>query len=117
MKCARSGLVGLVLMLGSGAALAQDETSFSDLVGQGYVVVATEAIPSTDATNAGFTSATPSTVVTLQRGAQVAVCAFATVNWVLMSNDSMHNETLCDYRDFGAQASPPPATNTRSTGR
>jgi hypothetical protein len=112
----KSLLLGLAATaLASGTALAADanhpEASFRTMVNQGYQVIATMYVPASEAKQIGMNGATPTTVVTLQKGTSVAVCAFSAQNWVFMADSDLESASGCDYRSYASATAPAaPAT-------
>jgi hypothetical protein len=109
-------LLGLaVTALTGGAALADanhPEASFRTMINAGYQVTATAYVPPAEAKQVGMTSATPTIVITLQKGTSVAVCAFSAQNWIYMADADLEAATGCDYRSYASAtpaSSPSPA--------
>ena len=74
------------------AALAQDQQSFKTIIGKGY------EIKSVTFARGEATENREIFVITLQREKSVAVCYFAAVNWINLSNASLEDSKRCDVR-------------------
>ena len=90
---------GLALLIGTaGAAQAQDEYSFNDVVGAGFEIksVVTLTMEATLRINSKATG--EAVMVTLQKGKAVGICYMSMQSWVYMDKDSLANATLCEVR-------------------
>jgi hypothetical protein len=80
------------------AALAGSRAS-ADLLGQGYEVKATSTLSLADSKALNELNTTPTILVTLQKGASIAVCTFGAPFWELIGtakNDPLHAPERCD---------------------
>jgi hypothetical protein len=74
------------------AAGAQDQQSFKTIIGKGY------EIKSVTFARGDATENREIFVVTLQREKSVAVCYFAALNWINLSNATLEDSKRCDVR-------------------
>jgi hypothetical protein len=74
------------------AASAQDQQSFKTIIGKGY------EIKSVTFARGDATENREIFVVTLQREKSVAVCYFAALNWINLSNPTLEDSKRCDVR-------------------
>jgi hypothetical protein len=74
------------------AASAQDQQSFKTIIGKGY------EIKSVTFARGDATENREIFVVTLQREKSVAVCYFAALNWINLSNATLEDSKRCDVR-------------------
>jgi hypothetical protein len=74
------------------AALAQDQQSFKALMGKGY------DIKSVTFARGESTDNREVFLVTLQKEKSVAVCYFAALNWINLSNAQLEDSKRCDVR-------------------
>jgi hypothetical protein len=74
------------------AGLAQDQQSFKTIIGKGY------DIKSVTFARGEVTENREVFVVTLQREKSVAVCYFAAINWINLSNAQLEDSKRCDVR-------------------
>ena len=74
------------------AASAQEQQSFKTIIGKGY------EIKSVTFARGEATENREIFVITLQREKSVAVCYFAAVNWINLSNASLEDSKRCDVR-------------------
>jgi hypothetical protein len=83
---------GLTAAVASNCFAQEAEQSFKTLVGKGYEIktVTFARGESTDNRDA--------VLVTLQQGKSVAVCYFASVNWINMSSASLDDARRCEVR-------------------
>jgi hypothetical protein len=82
-----------VTWLGSASeGFAQDQQSFKTILGKGY------EIKSVTFARGEATENRESFVVTLQREKSVAVCYFAALNWINLSNTTLEDSKRCDVR-------------------
>lgn len=76
----------------SGPAGAQEQQSFRTLLGKGY------DIKSVTFVRGEATDNRETFVVTLQKEKSVAVCYYAAVNWINLSNPQLDDAKRCDVR-------------------
>jgi hypothetical protein len=74
------------------AALAQDQQSFKSIIGKGY------EIKSVTFARGDSTENREVFLVTLQKEKSVAVCYFAALNWINLSNAQLEDSKRCDVR-------------------
>ena len=74
------------------AALAQDQQSFKSIIGKGY------EIKSVTFARGDSTENREIFLVTLQKEKSVAVCYFAALNWINLSNAQLEDSKRCDVR-------------------
>jgi hypothetical protein len=74
------------------AANAQDQQSFKTIIGKGY------EIKSVTFARGDATENREIFVITLQREKSVAVCYFAALNWINLSNATLEDSKRCDVR-------------------
>jgi hypothetical protein len=73
-------------------ASAQDQQSFKTIIGKGY------EIKSVTFARGEATENREIFVITLQREKSVAVCYFAALNWINLSNATLEDSKRCDVR-------------------
>jgi hypothetical protein len=74
------------------AASAQDQQSFKTIIGKGY------DIKSVTFARGEATENREIFVITLQREKSVAVCYFAALTWINLSNAALEDSKRCDVR-------------------
>jgi hypothetical protein len=74
------------------AASAQDQQSFKTIIGKGY------EIKSVTFARGEATENREIFVITLQREKSVAVCYFAALTWINLSNAALEDSKRCDVR-------------------
>jgi len=74
------------------AGMAQEQQSFKTIIGKGY------EIKSVTFARGDATENREIFVVTLQREKSVAVCYFAALNWINLSNATLEDSKRCDVR-------------------
>jgi hypothetical protein len=84
--------LGLVCLLQAPDCGAQEQQSFKSLIGRGF------EIKSVTFARGESTDNRDSFLVTLQKDKSVAVCIFAAVNWINLSNTTLEDARRCDVR-------------------
>ena len=84
--------LGLVCLLQAPDCGAQEQQSFKALIGKGF------EIKSVTFAHGESTDNRDSYLVTLQKDKSVAVCFFAAVNWINLSNATLEDGRRCDVR-------------------
>jgi hypothetical protein len=74
------------------AAVAQEQQSFKTIIGKGYEIKGVTFVRGEATENREIF------VVTLQREKSVAVCYFAALNWINLSNPTLEDSKRCDVR-------------------
>jgi len=74
------------------AGSAQEQQSFKTIIGKGY------EIKSVTFARGDATENREIFVITLQREKSVAVCYFAALNWINLSNATLEDSKRCDVR-------------------
>lgn len=76
------------------------QSSFLDLLKQGFEVKATSYYPLTDLRQADAATnfTTGNILVTLQKGASIAVCSFNADNYTWLKGDSISSSRNCEVR-------------------
>ncbi len=74
------------------AGSAQEQQSFKTIIGKGY------EIKSVTFARGEATENREIFVITLQREKSVAVCYFAALNWINLSNATLEDSKRCDVR-------------------
>ena len=85
-------LAAAVFVAEAGTSLAQEQQSFKTIIGKGY------EIKSVTFARGDATENREIFVVTLQREKSVAVCYFAALNWINLSNATLEDSKRCDVR-------------------
>lgn len=87
-------------LIANDLAQAQQSTDrqrpFKTLIATGFEIKSTVLAP----INTGKSLLETEIIVTLQKGKEVAVCAFAYINWSNMKDESMAAASVCDVRLF-----------------
>ena len=85
--------VGLACAMAASDCGAQEQQqSFKSLIGRGF------EIKSVTFAHGESTDNRDAVLVTLQNGKSVAVCFFAAVNWINLSNNTLEDGKRCDVR-------------------
>ena len=84
--------VALIAAAWAAAAVAQKQQSFKTIIGKGY------EIKSVTFARGEATENREIFVITLQREKSVAVCYFAALNWINLSNTTLEDSKRCDVR-------------------
>ena len=84
--------LGLVCVMQEPDCGAQEKQSFKTLIGKGF------EIKSVTFAHGESTDNRDSYLVTLQKDKSVAVCFFAAVNWINLSNATLEDGRRCDVR-------------------
>jgi len=84
--------VGLTCAIAASDCRAQEQQSFKALIGKGF------EIKSVTFAHGESTDNRDAILVTLQNGKSVAVCFFAAVNWINLSNNTLDDGKRCDVR-------------------
>ncbi len=80
------------------SAHAEGPQSFTQLVGNGYIVSAVTLIPLDSAKRQNADAANDTVMVTLQKEKSVAVCYYNLSNWVRLNPTSLDNPSQCETR-------------------
>jgi hypothetical protein len=91
-------LLFAVSSLAASSAYAEDQASFTSLIGKDYEVKSVTLVPLEVAKRATESVKTDTVVVTLQNKQSVAVCYIAFANWAFMNKASLDTPTLCEVR-------------------
>jgi hypothetical protein len=92
VKTALAFAIVLLSLAWTPAAFAQDQQSFKTIVGKGY------DIKSVTFARGESTDNREVFIVTLQKEKSVAVCYFAALNWINLSNAQLEDSKRCDVR-------------------
>jgi hypothetical protein len=84
--------VGLACAMAASDCGAQEQQSFKALVGKGY------EIKSVTFAHGESTDNRDAVLVTLQKDKSIAVCFFAAVSWINLSNNTLEDGKRCDVR-------------------
>jgi len=84
--------VGLTCAMAASDCGAQEQQSFKALLGKGF------EIKSVTFAHGESTDNRDAVLVTLQNGKSIAVCFFAAVNWINLSNNALEDGKRCDVR-------------------
>jgi hypothetical protein len=84
--------VGLTCAIAASDCGAQEQQSFKALLGKGF------EIKSVTFARGESTENRDAVLVTLQKDKSVAVCFFAAVNWINLSNNTLEDGKRCDVR-------------------
>jgi hypothetical protein len=84
--------VGLIALAQAGDCHAQEEQSFKTLLGKGF------EIKSVTFAHGESTDNRDAFVVTLQNTKSIAVCYFASVNWISLTSASLDDAKRCEVR-------------------
>jgi len=84
--------VGLTCAIAASDCGAQEQQSFKTLIGKGF------EIRSVTFAHGESTDNRDAVLVTMQNGKSVAVCFFAAVNWINLSNNTLEDGKRCDVR-------------------
>ena len=85
-------LAAALFIAEAGDGLAQEQQSFKTIIGKGY------EIKSVTFARGDATENREIFVITLQREKSVAVCYFAALNWINLSNATLEDSKRCDVR-------------------
>jgi hypothetical protein len=94
VKITLAFVIAFVSLAWASAGLAQDQQSFKILFGKGY------EIKSVTFARGESTDNREVFIVTLQKEKSVAVCYFAALNWINLSNAQLEDSKRCDVRSF-----------------
>ena len=83
---------GLLCLMQPSICGAQEQLSFKSLIGRGF------EIKSVTFAHGESTDNRDTFLVTLQKDKSVAVCFFAAVNWINLSNNTLEDGKRCDVR-------------------
>ena len=92
MKTLFALAVALIPTAWAPAAVAQEQQSFKTIIGKGYEIKGVTFVRGEATENREIF------VVTLQREKSVAVCYFAALNWINLSNTTLEDSKRCDVR-------------------
>ena len=92
MKIRLALAVALLAVAFVPAGMAQEQQSFKTIIGKGY------EIKSVTFARGEATENREIFVVTLQREKSVAVCYFAALTWINLSNAALEDSKRCDVR-------------------
>jgi hypothetical protein len=84
--------IGVACVLPASDAAAQEQQSFKALVGRGF------EIKSVTFAHGESTDNRDAVLVTLQKDKSIAVCFFAAINWINLSNATLEDTHRCDVR-------------------
>jgi hypothetical protein len=84
--------LGLFCIVQAGDSRAQEEQSFKTLIGKGF------EIKSVTFAHGESTDNRDAFVVTLQSSKSIAVCYFASVNWINLTSASLDDAKRCEVR-------------------
>jgi hypothetical protein len=94
VKITLAFVIAFVSLAWASAGLAQDQQSFKTLFGKGY------EIKNVTFARGESTDNREVFIVTLQKEKSVAVCYFAALNWINLSNAQLEDAKRCDVRSF-----------------
>ena len=92
MKIRLALAVALLAVAFVPAGMAQEQQSFKTIIGKGY------EIKSVTFARGEATENREIFVITLQREKSVAVCYFAALTWINLSNAALEDSKRCDVR-------------------
>jgi hypothetical protein len=92
-------LLAFLLVCGLSAARAAEGTqSLTSLTGQAFEIKAVTLVPMESAQRGNSTVNYDTVIVTLQKGARVAVCYFSMVDWINASAAAFESTERCQVR-------------------
>jgi hypothetical protein len=94
VKITLAFVIAFVSLAWASAGLARDQRSFKAVLGKGY------EIKSVTFARGESTENREVFIVTLQKEKSMAVCYFAALNWINLSDPQLEDTTRCDVRSF-----------------